>query len=100
MFNFLPTSKEPNLAKAGNFLVIEFAVGVTLTFALGQLGLPAGEDAVFIGFLLFNLLPAFYIAKAARAQGKSALFYGVVSALPPGALLSFFSLKNNEFFAD
>lgn len=99
MLNFLTTSKEPNLSRAGSLLVIEIVMSVALAFVLSQLGLPA-ENAVFVSLLLFNLLTAYYLAKAAQAQGKNALFYGLISLLPPGAFFSFFSLRNNERLAD
>ena len=100
MFNFLPSPKETNLTTAWRFLFAEMVVGVTLTFTLSQLELP-GQDLVFVGVWLFNLIVAYYLAKAARAQGKSAWLYGLFSALVPAyALLAFFSLRRNEIYAE
>jgi hypothetical protein len=48
-----------------------------------------------------NLLTATYLFKAARAQGKSGVFYGLLSALgPPVSLLSFFRLHSDQVLAN
>ena len=99
MFNPLSTSKIPDLRKAGNLLVIEIVGFVTLSFVLSRLEISSGENAAFLGALLFNLLPAHYLARAARSQSKSPVFYGLVSLIPAGAIASYFWLRNNELFS-
>lgn len=91
------TSKE--LTTAGTLLMIEFGAFITLSLALVQMGLP-GFDLVFAGLLLFNLATAWFMARAARAQGKSAILYGVLSIVPAGALFVFFRLWNCERYKD
>ena len=91
------TSKE--LTTAGTLLMVEFGVYVALSFVLSQMGLP-GVELVFAGLLLFNLVTAWFMAKAARAQGKSAILYGTLSIVPPGALFVFFHLWRNERYKD
>ena len=97
MYSFLPSAKEPNLAKAGNLLFVELAVGIALAFTLEQLGM--SSDVVLAGIFLFNLWPAFYFGKAAHAKGRSTLAYGLLSALPPGALIAYSKLRNQEIFS-
>jgi hypothetical protein len=98
MYSFLPSATEPNLAKAGNLLFVELAVGIALAFALEKLG--HSNDLVFAGIFLFNLWPAFYFGKAAHAKGKSKLAYCLLSALPPGALIAYSKLRNQEIFSN
>lgn len=90
-------SKE--LTTASTLLMIEFGAYITLSFALVQMGLP-GFDLVFAGLLLFNLATAWFMAKAARAQGKRAILYGIFSIIPAGALFVFFHLWNRERYKD
>ena len=89
---------EPNLVIAGRLLLIEFAVGIALTFALGQLGLPV--EPAFFGMSLLNLYAAWYLAKAAKVMGKNTLFYGALAGLVPGvALFGFYRLRQHELLA-
>lgn len=87
--------REPNLSTAGRLLLLEIVVGVVLMFVLGELGLPV--EPVLLGVWLFNRITAAYLFKAAKAQRKSAIFFGLISAFgPPGSLFSFFRLRNHE----
>ncbi len=87
------TSK--TLTTAGTLLMGEIGVFVALSFGLSQLGI-AGQNSVFVGLLAFNLVIAWFMAKAAQALGKSALLYGVLSIVPPGAIYSFILLWTSE----
>jgi len=84
-----------DLEWAGYLLFVELIGGTALTFALGQLGFKA-EHFVFAGIFALNLVTAFFLARAARSQGRSALAYGVCSALPPGALWAFWRLREAQ----
>lgn len=86
-----------DLAMAGYLLFIEVAGGVVLAFALGQMGFQA-EDVIFLGVLAVNLVAAFFLSRAARAQGKSPVLYGLCSVLPPGALWAFWRLREREMW--
>ena len=93
------THREKNLSIAGRLLLLEIVLGVALMFVLEQLGLES--ELALIGIWAFNLLTATYLFKAARAQGKSGLFYGLLSALgPPVSFLSFFRLHSNQALAN
>lgn len=96
MFNFTffsPVNRD--LAVAAYLLVIEFAVGFALAYALGQLGMAV--EPVFIGLSLSNLSVAWYLAKAARALGKNRWLYGAMAALNPGlALFAYSRLRQHE----
>mgnify|MGYP003579072251 CR=1 FL=1 len=96
MINFLSTAENPDLRRAGNMLIIEGASFVTLAFAFSRLQMPAGESAALVGLLLFNLVPMCYLVRAARAQGKSAMSYGLISLIPAGAILAYFRLRSSE----
>ena len=91
------TSKE--LTTAGTLLMIEIGVFIAASFALSQLSLPGG-DAIFAGLLAFNLITAWFMAKAAQAQGKNAILYGILSIVPPGAIYAFFQLWTSERYAN
>lgn len=94
MFNFFAFS-EFNLGRAGWLLLLEFLGAGALSPLLLEFGLHG--DLVPIGMWLVNFLTAWYLAKAAAAQGKSAILYGLFSALgPPAAVVSFFSLYNHD----
>ena len=87
------TSKE--LTTAGTLLVVEIGVFVAASFALSQLG-RSGQNALFVCLLVFNLVTAWFIARAARAHGKSPFFYGALSIIPPGAVFAFIRLWTSE----
>jgi hypothetical protein len=91
------SAKEPNLSIAGRLLLGEFVVYVALSMLLANSGLSA--DYVFVGLLAFNLVVAVFIAKAARALGKRAVLYGLISSLPPGALFAFFHLWSHQLWS-
>lgn len=86
---------EISLGRAGWLLISEIVGSVVLAMVLDKFGL-RGEIAM-IGAWLVNFVTAWYLSKAARAQGKSALFYGLFSALgPPTAIASFMSLFRRD----
>ena len=72
-------------------------VHVALSMLLEGCGLPA--DYVFVGLLAVNLVVAVFIAKAARALGKRAVLYGLISSVPPGALFAFFHLWSHQLLS-
>lgn len=96
MTGFLSTSQIPDLRKAGNLIVIEVVGFVTLAVTLSRLQIPSGESAAFLCALLFNLLPMYYLARVARAKGKSAVLYGLISLIPAGAIFAYFKLRDHE----
>jgi len=91
------SAKEPSLSIAGRLLLGEFVVYDALSMLLASRGLSA--DYVFVGLLAFNLVVAVFIAKAARALGKRAFLYGLISRLPPGALFAFFRLWSHQLWS-
>ena len=91
------SAKEPNLSIAGRLLLGEFVIYVAISMLLASRGLSA--DYVFVGLLTFNLVVAVFIAKAARALGKRAVLYGLISSLPPGALFAFFHLWSHQLWS-
>lgn len=97
MFNFFAHS-EFNLGRAGWLLLLEFLGAAALSLLLVEFGVRG--EFVPIGMWLVNFLTAWHLAKAAAAQGKSVVLYGLFSALgPPAAVVSFFSLYNHDAFA-
>lgn len=90
-------TKQSDLDTAGFLLFIEFVVGTTVIFALGQLGFDA-QGTVLACMFALNLVTAWFIAKAARARGRSALLYGLASAIPPSALAVFWKLRDRELY--
>jgi len=74
-----------NLSRAGWLLIAEFVGIFVLAYAFIRAGL--STDYLFPVILLFNLLPAWFIAKAARDHGKSPVLYGLPSALFPALAL-------------
>lgn len=94
MFNPFANS-EVNLGRAGWWLLISVLGGGALLVAFEQLTLPVAP--VLIGILLINLVPAWFLAKAARAAGRNPLLYGVLAVLgPPISILLFLSLRSFE----
>jgi hypothetical protein len=88
---------QKDLATAGYLLFAEVAGGTAVMFALGQLGFDA-TDIVFLVVLGINLVTAVLLARAARAQGRNSLLYGLCSILPPGALCVFWRLRERELW--
>jgi hypothetical protein len=91
------SAKEPNLSIAGWLLLTEFVVYVALSMFLESRGL--STDYVFAGLLALNVVVAMFIAKAARAQGKRWVIYGLISCLPPGALFAFYRLWSHQLWS-
>jgi hypothetical protein len=91
------SAKEPNLSTAGRLLLAEFATYLALSMLLANRGLPT--DYVFAGLIAFNIVVAVYLAKAARAQGKRAFLYGLISCLPPGAIFVFWRLWSHQLWS-
>ena len=85
------------LAIAGYLLFAELAGGTTLAYALGQLGFDVTGPMVLV-ICMVNLITAVFLARAARAQGRNPNAYGVLSILPPGALLAFQRLRQRELW--
>ena len=93
MFNLFAQS-EKNLGRAGSLLIL--AVLSSIAFSLVLVGLRS--DAVVAVFVLWAAMPfvAWFMPKAAHAQGKSRLVYGLASLFPPLAVALFLSLFNND----
>ena len=63
-------------------------------------GLVALTGLSMLAVWLVNFVTAWFLAQAARVLGKSKLLYGLFSALgPPAAVVSFFSLHNQDAMA-
>lgn len=75
--------EEVHLGRAGSLLMIEVLGAAALGLALSRLGF--NTSLAFVAAWLVNLGVAWYIAQAARALGRSALGYGLISALAPAA---------------
>ena len=88
---------QKDLATAGYLLFAEMAGGVSVTFALGQLGFDA-KDTMFLVVCAMNLVTAVFLARAARAQGRNPIVYGLCSILPPGALWAFSRLRARDLW--
>jgi hypothetical protein len=88
---------QKDLATAGCLLFAEVVGGTTVAYALEHLAIDAG-DFVFLAVLATNLVTAVFLARAARAQGRSSLLYGLCSILPPGALWAFWRLRDRELW--
>ena len=100
MFNFSSfVPSEPNLAKAGGLLLAELAAFMVASIALSELEIAGVDNVLFVGLFLFNVVPAWYLARAAKAKGRRFVFYGLFSLIPAGALFSFFILRSEEYFA-
>ncbi|MFC0682550.1 hypothetical protein ACFFGH_32365 [Lysobacter korlensis] len=93
MFNLFATCDE-SLGRAGWLLILMLGSAVALGLVLPELGI--ATDYVFAGVWLFNLLPAWYNAKAARALGKSRLTWGLVSELAPMGALGVWAWLHSE----
>ena len=79
MFQFT----EPNLAKAGTILILEHMVGMAIGFVLAHLRMGDG-GLIFLGIWVTNLSVAWFLYKAALAQGRPrAKWYGMGSAVAP-----------------
>ncbi|HEX7801755.1 MAG TPA: hypothetical protein VF471_03225 [Pseudoxanthomonas sp.] len=85
---------ETNLGRAGLLFVLVLLGTIGLSFAIGEMG----YDSSAAILLVWAAMPivAWFISKAARAQGRSAWLYGLASLLPPVAILIFFSLYNRD----
>ena len=75
--------EEVHLGRAGTLLVVEVLGAAALGLALSRLGF--STDLAYVAAWLVNLGAAWYIAQAARALNRSALGYGLFSALAPAA---------------
>ena len=85
---------EKNLGRAGLLFVLVVLGSVGLSFVLGEIGY---EPSIAI-LLVWTAMPfvAWFMAQAARAQGKNPWLYGLGSLVPPLAILLFFSLHSND----
>jgi len=86
---------QQDLTIAGYLLFAEVVGSAVMAFVLNQMGFDS-QDGVFLAVLAVNLVTAVFLARAARAQGRSALLYGLCSIIPPGALWMFWRLRHRE----
>ena len=93
MFNPFAQS-EKNLGRAGLLFVLVILGSAGLSLALSEIGY---EPSVAM-LIVWAAMPfvAWFMSKAARAQGKSPWLYGLASLLPPFAIFLFFSLYNHD----
>jgi hypothetical protein len=79
-----------------------FLAGVAGYFLLSMLLARAGfqMEWALVPLWLFNLVVAFYIAKAAKAQEKNSLLYGLVAAaIPVGTFVTWLKLRRDAWYA-
>ena len=81
---------ERNLRWAGYVLAAEIFSGISLAIVLRHFGLPIDVIALFA--LVANLPAVWFLAQAARQQGRNAWLTGVTSLPPLVALINFLSL--------
>ena len=85
---------ETSLGRAGSLFAVVVLGSVALSFILGEVGY---EPSIAM-LLVWVAMPfvAWFMSKAARAQGKNPWLYGLASLLPPLAIFLFFSLYNHD----
>lgn len=83
---------ETNLGRAGSLFVLVVLGSVGLSFVLGEIGYEP-RVAMLLVWVAMPLV-AWFMSKAAHAQGKSPWLYGLASLLPPLAIFLFFSLHS------
>lgn len=87
-----------HLGRAGTLLVVELIGLVAMSMVLSWIGL--GSDLAVVAVWLVNLGVAWFLAQAARSLGRSALGYGLFSALAPvTAIYSWFHLHQLDAIA-
>jgi small multidrug resistance pump len=87
-----------HLGRAGTLLIVELVGLVALSMVLSRIGLE--PDLAVIAVWLVNLGVAWFLAQAARSLGRSALGYGLFSALAPiTAIYSWFHLHQLDAMA-
>src|SRR5688572_6401401 len=85
---------EINLGRAGWIILL----GVLSSCALSLLLLSLGHDsspAFLLGVLAFPFA-AWFMAQAARRQGRSGLLFAIATLLPPFAILAFIALYTRD----
>ena len=86
---------ETNLGRAGWLIALEFIGGAAAGTVFSELGY--SDDLVLVAVWPLNLVTAWFIGKAAAAQGKNQWLYGLPSALaPPIAILLFLKLHSDD----
>ncbi|QSX74720.1 hypothetical protein HIV01_016360 [Lysobacter arenosi] len=85
---------ETNLRRAGWLLGLEILGGTGAVMGLSELGYPA--DLAIVAVWLLNVVAAWFIGKAAAAQGKSRWLYGLPALAPPIAVWLFFKLHSED----
>ncbi|MFC3552472.1 hypothetical protein ACFOLC_15820 [Lysobacter cavernae] len=93
MFNPLAFA-ETNLGRAGWLLALEILGGAAAAMVLSELGY--SSDIAIIVVWLLNTATAWFIGKAAAAQGKNQWLYGLPSLAPPIAIWLFFKLHSYD----
>ena len=81
---------EKNLRRAACILLLEILGGLLLAILLPLFGLERDWTALFV--CVANLPAAWFLAQAARHQGRNAWLSGLGSIPPPLALINFLSL--------
>ncbi len=77
----LSVPRKSDLSRAGWLLVVEFMGALIAAVVLTKAG--GSVDYIFLCIWVFNLWPAWHLAKAASALGKSSVLYGLGAALLP-----------------
>ena len=85
---------EISLGRAGWVLLLEFSAAIAAGFVLSNVGMPP-EFAVLALWLL-NPIAAWFLASAAKAQGRSGVLFGGLSLLPPLAIAVFAYLYSRD----
>jgi hypothetical protein len=86
------TAKDPNLTIAGRLLL-----GSILGYVVLATFLPKYADLAFVALWAVNFITAWFISKAAQAQGKNRVLYGLLSAIAtPLSIFSYIRLRSNH----
>lgn len=85
---------ERNLGRAGWLMALEIVGGVALGLILVELGY--ASDLAIIAVWLCNLFTAWFIGKAAAAQGKRQWLYALPAVAPPIAIWLIFKLHSED----
>ena len=74
------------------FLAIEFFAFIAIGMTSTSLGFQIDENQLLIGMYIFNLIPAWYISRAAKSLSKNPWIYGGLSVLGFGIALPVWSI--------
>ena len=93
MFDFFASS-EANLGRAGLAIALSILGTIALALTLDAMRIePAWAALLVVATFPFVAL---LMSKAARAQGRRQLLYGLASLVPPLAILAFITLYSRD----